>query len=114
MRDIGLEAIEARCYELASRLRAGVVKIPGCKLTGPSDSDAACGLASIAVEGWQPSQVVDALWQRWRIAVRAVAAPPAIRVSCGPFNIESDVDALLDGLRTLTGETPPPEAPAAH
>jgi L-cysteine/cystine lyase len=111
--DIGMEAIEVRCYELASRLRAGVAKTPGCSLTGPDDSDTACGLVSIAVEGWQPGQLVDALWQRWRIAVRAVAAPPAIRVSCGPFNVESDVDALIDGLRTLAGETPPPEAVSA-
>jgi L-cysteine/cystine lyase len=114
MRSIGTEAIEARCYDLASRLRAGVAAIAGCALTGPPDSDSACGLASIAVEGWQPAQVVEALWQRWRIAVRAVVSPPAIRVSCAPFNIESDVDALLDALRTLARETPPEAAPAAH
>jgi selenocysteine lyase/cysteine desulfurase len=114
MREIGLDAVEAYSARLADRLRAGVARISGCSLTGPASSDTSCGLASVAVEGWEPSQVVQALWDRWRIAVRAVALPPAIRISCAPFNVESDVDTLLDALRTIAREKPPELVPDAH
>jgi selenocysteine lyase/cysteine desulfurase len=109
LQEIGLEEVQAYCHKLGSQLREGLASIPGCTLTGPAAIDASCGLTAVAVVGWEPRQVVDALWQRWRIAVRAVAFPPAVRFSTAPFNTPEDVEKALVAVRTLAGETPPTE-----
>ncbi len=114
LREIGMDNVEAHCKSLGDRLRAGIATIPGCSLTGPTSFDSTCGLASVATEGWSPAQVVQVLWDRYKIAVRAVTDPAAIRISCAPFNVESDVDALLDALRTISKERPPELKPEAH
>jgi L-cysteine/cystine lyase len=108
LQDVGLDAVEAHCNALGDRLRQGAASISGCGVTGPAGGDATCGLTALTVEGWEPRQLVDALWERWRIAVRAVNFPPAIRFSTAPFNTEAEVDKVLDALKTLAGETPPP------
>lgn len=108
LQEVGLDAVESHCNALGDRLRQGAASIQGCGLTGPAGGDATCGLTALTVEGWEPRQLVDALWDRWRIAVRAVNFPPAIRFSTAPFNTEAEVDKVLDALKTLAGETPPP------
>lgn len=108
LQEVGLDAVESHCNALGDRLRQGAASIPSCGLTGPAGGDATCGLTALTVEGWEPRQLVDALWDRWRIAVRAVNFPPAIRFSTAPFNTEAEVDKVLDALKTLAGETPPP------
>ncbi len=114
LQDIGLDEVEAHCDALANRLRQGVESIAGCGVAGPAGGDATCGLAAVTVENWEPRQLVDALWERWRIAVRAVNFPPAIRFSLAPFNTEGEVDQVLEALRTLAAETPPPATDGAH
>jgi len=108
LQDIGLDEVEAHCLALGQRLREGAASIPGCGVTGPSTADASCGLSAVTVEGWEPRQLVDAMWERWRIAVRAVNFPPAIRFSTAPFNTAEEVDKALQALKTLASETPPP------
>ena len=115
LQEIGLEEVEAYALKLGDRLRAGVGDIKGCSVTGPTSSDATCGLTAVAVDGWEPHQVVDALWHRWRIAVRAVALPPAVRFSTAPFNTEDEVDQALAALKTIASEQAPPlEEGAGH
>jgi L-cysteine/cystine lyase len=109
---IGWEAVESRAGELASRLRAGVLALPGCSLTGPREGPTTCGLVALTVEGWEPRLLVEALWERWRIAARAVAHPAAVRFSCHVFNTEAEVDKALAALATLVREGPPAEAKA--
>ena len=108
LQDIGMDEVEAHCNALSDRLRQGAASIPGCGVTGPTIGDATCGLTAVTVEGWEPRQLVEAMWERWRIAVRAVNFPPAIRFSTAPFNTETEVDKALDALQTLASETPPP------
>lgn len=115
LQDIGMEEVEAYCKKLGDRMRAGVAQIPGCTLTGPTDPETTCGLTAVAIEGWEPRQVVDALWDRYRIAVRAVNSPAAIRISTAAFNTEDEVDRALEALKTIAAEPAPPlEAAAAH
>jgi len=103
---LGLEEVEAYTRGLGARLRAGFSTIPGCTVTGPMEEEAACGLTAVAVEGWEPRDLVDALWERYRIAVRAVAHPPAIRFSTGAFNTEEEVDRVLEAMRVLASSGP--------
>jgi len=113
--DIGMKDVEAFCKMLGDRMRAGVAKIPGCTLTGPVDDETSCGLTAVAIEGWEPRQIVDALWDRYRVAVRAVNSPAAIRISTAHFNTETEVDRVLEALQTIASEQAPPiEAVAAH
>ena len=113
--DIGMDDVEAHCKELGDRMRAGVAGIPGCTLTGPTDPETTCGLTAVAIDGWEPRQVVDALWERYRVAVRAVNSPAAIRISTAAFNTEDEVDRALTALKAIASEQAPPlEAIAAH
>jgi selenocysteine lyase/cysteine desulfurase len=115
VQELGQEKIEARSVALAQRFKQGAAAINGLVLTCPTDPELSCGLASIGIEGWQPGQIVDAQWQRWRIAVRSVAFPPAVRFSMGWFNTEDEVDKALSALQTLADEIPPPPGePAGH
>lgn len=113
LQSIGLAEVEAHCQALGDRLRRGVSSIPGCAVTGPISRDASCGLTAVTVEGWEPRQLVDALWERWRVAVRAVNFPPAIRFSTAPFNTEAEVDRALEALKILASEKPPVAAEGA-
>jgi selenocysteine lyase/cysteine desulfurase len=111
---IGFDAIEAHNNELASRLRAGLLALPGCALTGPREGPTACGLVAVTIEGWEPRQVVEALWERWRISARAVAHPPAVRFSCHVFNTATEIDKALAAIATLVKEGPPTVEATRH
>lgn len=109
-----MDVVEAHDFSLAQRLKGGLAESPGCSLTGPSDPAASSGLVSVAVNGWQPRQIVEALWDRWRIAGRAVNNPPAVRFSTHIFNTEAEIDAVVQATRTIAREDAPPiveEAP---
>jgi selenocysteine lyase/cysteine desulfurase len=106
----GLEAMEARSQGLADYLRAGVKRIECCSLTGPDGGVESCGLVAVALEGWEPAQVVSALWDRWRIAARAVRHPAAVRFSVAAFNNEADIDRVIEALGVLSEEAPPAAA----
>jgi selenocysteine lyase/cysteine desulfurase len=115
LQEIGMANVEAYCKKLGDRLRVGIANIPGCTLTGPTSDDTTCGLTTVAVEGWEARQVVDALWERYRIAVRVVPSPAAIRFSTGPFNTEQEVDRAMEALRIIASEPAPVvEETAAH
>lgn len=104
--EAGIELIEARAKGMADRLRSRLAAIPGCSITGPMAPDVACGLVSVAVEGWPPPKLVDELWTQWRIAARAVGYPAAVRFSVAAFNTEAEIDMTIDALRSLAGERP--------
>jgi L-cysteine/cystine lyase len=113
LQSIGWNTVEERGIDLAGRMRSGFAAIPGCTMTGPLEGGTTSALVSVAVENWAPSQVVEALWDRWRIAARAVNSPPAVRFSNHVFNTENEVDQVLNAVEALAKETPP-VAVASH
>jgi L-cysteine/cystine lyase len=113
-RERGTDAIEKHAQELGDRLRNGIGEIGACRLIGPNGGPESCGLVAVTLEGWQPSQVVNELWDRWRIAGRAVRHPQAVRFSMAAYNNESDADAVIDALRILSKEEPPLPLPDEH
>jgi selenocysteine lyase/cysteine desulfurase len=76
------------------------MELPGCSTTGPDDEHAT-GLTAVVLENWEPREIVEALWEGWRIAARAVAHPPAVRLSTTIFNTEEEVDQVVEALREL-------------
>jgi L-cysteine/cystine lyase len=113
-KEFGTEAIEKHAQDLGDRLRNGLNELGACRIVGPNGGPESCGLVAVELEGWQPSQVVNALWDRWRIAGRAVRHPAAVRFSMAAFNQESDADAVVDALRALSKEEPPLPQPDEH
>jgi L-cysteine/cystine lyase len=109
MRAVGLEQVEKHSFAIADRLRAGLRSLEGCSLTGPTDPGSQCSLVSVAVDGWEPPALVEELWTKYHVCVRAVNNPPAIRFSCAAFNTEDEVDRVLEALSELE-KAPPPKA----
>jgi selenocysteine lyase/cysteine desulfurase len=99
--ELGPEAVEARIMQLAKRLRSAVGGIPAVRIVGPRNDENACGLTTIAVDGWGPEELANALWEEHRIAGRTVPYPAGIRLSMAAFNDESDVDRVAEAVHTL-------------
>jgi selenocysteine lyase/cysteine desulfurase len=89
---IGLDRIEDRVHQLATRLTDG---IPTERLLSPEEPES--GLVTIDVA--DPQTTVERL-ARAGIVVRDLPSPRAIRASVHAVNTPADVDALLDGLET--------------
>ena len=112
-RAVGLPQIEQRSLEIAGRLRAGLRSLEGCSLTGPSDPGSQSSLVSVAVDGWEPAQLVEDLWTKHHISVRAVNNPPAVRFSCAAWNTEEEVDRVLEAMSEAEKAPPPPAVTTA-
>tara|TARA_Y100000310_G_C20265633_1_gene615652 strand:- start:152 stop:484 length:333 start_codon:yes stop_codon:yes gene_type:complete len=100
--EIGSVAIEARTLELAAVLKDTLKGISGVSLTGPDDPQLSSGLISFAVEGKEPLQVVEALWERG-VACRQVQNPDAIRLCTAFFNTEDELQRVGVEVRTIAG-----------
>ena len=73
--EIGIGAIEERAMLLADQLRAEAASIDGCALLSPTARESACGLVTVALDGWPPENLVATLQERFRI-VGADGAQP--------------------------------------
>lgn len=92
--DVGIEKIEAHCFELGDRLIAGLDELD-IKLVGPrarKDRAPHIYVAALPAEDW-----VDYLASK---NVRVSPERDGIRISLGMFNTEADIDRLL----TIVGE----------
>ncbi|GIW07089.1 MAG: cysteine lyase [Dehalococcoidia bacterium] len=100
-RDVGPAAIEARTRQLGLLLRSKLETIPGVTIFSPSHEETASGLVSFRVGALPAREVVDRLWERGRIVVRAVDAPSVVRAACHYFNTEDDLEALVAEIAAL-------------
>lgn len=87
---VGLDAIEHRIQDLASRLAS---KVPDDRLLSPAAPES--GLVTIDVD--TPEETVDRLSDEG-IVVRALPSPDAIRVSVHAVNTAAEIDGLVDEL----------------
>lgn len=118
----GVENLHAHDLGLVRRFVAGCRGIDGCTVYGDFPEDLGLlgeaadhgPVVSINLDGWESSELADALGQDYDIAVRAGAhcAPRmhealgtrdtgAVRFSFGPFTTEEDIDAALAALAEL-------------
>ena len=102
---LGREAVYGRIQHLASYLRTRLRQAPGVAVLddgawGPSP------LVCFNLEGWQPQQVVDRLLAGWRIVCRSIPSPPCVRVCPHFYNMEEELDTLVEALGKLAGEGP--------
>jgi len=91
---IGLGQIETRSLALSDLLRERVSHVAGCEVLGPITGPSSCGLVTLRVGDWDPSDLVEELEQQFGIAARAVHNPDGIRFSTHFFNTEDEVERV--------------------
>ncbi|BBK36388.1 cysteine desulfurase [Allostella sp. ATCC 35155] len=107
-------AILAHEMRLTGRILDGLAALPGCRLLGPSGLQQRLGVVSFALEGLHPHDVCQFVDATHGVALRGGhhCAQPlmerfgligTVRASLAPYNDDSDVDALLDGLGEAIG-----------
>ena len=104
IRDVGMPEIETRNGHLAAQAKTMLGDLPGVTVLSPLDPAVSTGLVTFQIGGVANSDAVAALWERWRLAARSVAELGAVRLSLHFFNTESEVEQLVDAVRTLASE----------
>lgn len=114
LREYGVENAHQHEARLTERLLEGLRVIPGLRVYGPSDSSRQVATVSITMNDWEPVDLGAVLDSSFGIAVRPGlhCAPWAhrtigtypygtVRLSPGLFSAESDVDSVVEALRSL-------------
>jgi cysteine desulfurase / selenocysteine lyase len=101
LHDIGLEEIERRARYLAEYLLDGLSTISGVSIQREAGGVYSPGIVTFAIEGISGDDAVHALWDYDDIVCRAAFQGQAVRISVAFFNIESELNVLLDAVRAL-------------
>lgn len=117
LQDIGVEQIRAHDLALSRRFLAGVAEIPGVRLLGPTDPQRRVGVFSLDFAGRDNAEMAYRLETEYGILTRCGlhCAPAAhktlgtfprgtVRFSTGWFTTESDIDAAVAAIQSLTAE----------
>ena len=99
--EIGPDKIESRNREQATSLKAAIGEVPGVKILSPFDGPGVTGLTSFQIDGLEPAQVVDHLWQERKIVGRAVRKPASIRLATDFFNTDQEIGTVAETLQSL-------------
>jgi cysteine desulfurase / selenocysteine lyase len=106
---LGMDNVAAHEHALTQHALDGLAAIPGVRVVGPVDTVARGGAVSFVVDGIHPhdvGQVLDDLGIEVRVGhhcawplIRRFDVPATTRATFYVYNDESDVQALLDGVR---------------
>lgn len=107
--EIGMDTIHAHERKLTAYAVEALKKIPGISIYGPSDAGARGGIIPFTLEGVHPHDLAQILGEK-NVCVRAghhcamplhkkLGIQATTRVSFHIYNDESDVDALVRGIR---------------
>ncbi|HZK04779.1 MAG TPA: SufS family cysteine desulfurase [Actinomycetaceae bacterium] len=115
---LGMERSAAHERALTAHLLAGLARIDGIRVLGPTTAEGRVGAVCFVVDGVHPhdaSQVLDNEGVAVRVGHhcaqpvhRRLGAQSSVRASIGPYNSRDDVDRLLevlDGVRPFFGVT---------
>ncbi len=96
-RSVGIANIEARVRQLATRLREGLMEIPGVRLQTPMDPDMSAGLTHFSIEGVPMDNVRQGIMDIGRIHIRTSSRGDVsgCRASTHFYNMPDEVDELL-------------------
>ena len=108
LRNIGLDAIDARTADLAGRLKEAIQARPEADLLTPFVPERSAALVSFSIADWKGEALAQQLRQRWNIVVKPLPhTREGIRVSVAFFLTEAEIDLLVAALDTLIAEGPP-------
>ena len=100
---IGKSNIEARVRELANRLKAGLIEIPGVRLQTPMDPEMGAGLTHFSIGEVPMDNVRQGIYDHSRIHIRTSSRGDVAgcRASTHFYNMPEEVDELLDSVRHI-------------
>ena len=78
--------------------------IPRVVVTTPSDPNRSCAIASFKVEGMATKEVISKLYEKASVftVIRYLEDEEVVRVTPSLYNLTSELDVLLDGLKSIT------------
>jgi isopenicillin-N epimerase len=97
---VGPERCERRVLELSNRLRAGLQKIKSVTILSPTHPAMAGAIVTYGINGIEGTRLMDELWNRKKIRVRAQGAT-AVRQSSHIYNSPEEIDATLEIVSAL-------------
>ena len=104
LQEIGIPATQERALALGSRAAEQLASIPGVTVTSPRDPETRSGLVTFTVQGKEPVQVVDALWEQGKVVARSVQWPPGVRLATTFFITEDEIDQVCALVSELAGQ----------
>jgi L-cysteine/cystine lyase len=105
--EIGLDTLEERSTALASYAVRRLLEVPGVRLVSPREGPALSGLVCFRVGDLDPDLVTATLWEREGITLGGRQSNTtshyveSTRLSAANFNIEADVDRVVEALREV-------------
>ena len=99
---IGAERKESRLRFLKNYWVEKVRDVPRVRINTPLGRDQSCAIANVLVDGRTPAELVDALWDRYRIFT--VAVEQGARIAPNLFTRLSDLDLLVNAIGEFAGE----------
>ena len=94
---IGAERKEARLRYLKNYWVNKVKKVPGVKINTPIGDDQSCAIANVLVDGKTPAELVNFLWDRYRIFTVGVAQ--GARIAPNVFTRLPELELLVKGIK---------------
>jgi isopenicillin-N epimerase len=100
---IGAERKEARLVHLRNYWARALLEEDGVHLNTSLEPGFAAGIANVAIEGMEPSEIVDGLWRNHRIIVTPIGHPDCrgVRVSPSVYTTLEELDRFIDAMRTM-------------
>jgi isopenicillin-N epimerase len=99
---LGSDRVLQRIHSLADRLRAGLQKISGARISSPIHPKLAGAVVVHRVEGVSAGRLEQELWMQKKIRVRSQGDQLGVRQSCQIYNNEAEIDATLEIVRKLS------------
>ncbi len=94
-------SIEKRILSLANRLLGQIRTMENIDVVTPN-GEAQSGLVSFRIKNVESQNLVDTLYRRFRIILRAVVTePPAVRVSIHYLNTEEEIDSIANAISKI-------------
>ena len=97
---IGMPRIERWDAMLTKRLRDGLTRIPGARISSPEDPRLASAITTFRIEGVKAKALQEALWAR-HVRVRPQSDARGVRLSAHIYMNPADVDTVLDVASSL-------------
>ena len=105
---IGSQRKFDRLFYLKNYWTSQAAQIKGVKIHTPQSSAWSGAIALFSVEGWKPSEIESELFKKWGIHSVAIDWENihGVRITPHVYTLESDLDRLLEGIRSIAGSAP--------
>ena len=75
--------------------------VPRVVLKTPREAHRACAISTIGIEGWEPGDLADALYDRYKIFTVSPGFPGVVRISPNVYTTRQELDAFVAAIGEL-------------